>query len=154
MKINALFVTVLLFLMSFSVSAEVINMNKADAATFQYYLKGIGEKKAASIIEYRTENEKFSAIEEIMAVKGIGEGIFAKIKENLSLTEGVITVPSKETTEQSPASNEDAPATATKVSKTETSPATNEENKDISPVAPVEAQPEKSPSMDKENKDI
>jgi len=108
MKINALFVTVLLFLMSFSVSAEVVNMNTADAATFQYYLKGIGEKKAASIIAYRTENEKFNAIEEIMAVKGIGEGIFAKIKDNLSLTEGVMAVPTEASTEKSSsASKED-----------------------------------------------
>jgi competence protein ComEA len=102
MKINALFVTVLLFLMSFSVSAEVVNLNKADAAAFQYYLKGIGEKKAASIIEYRTENKEFKAIEEIMAVKGIGEGIFAKIKDNLSLIEGVIAVPSADGSEKSP----------------------------------------------------
>lgn len=121
MKINALFVTVLLFFMSFSVSAEVINMNMADAATFQYYLKGIGEKKAASIIEYRTENEKFNAIEEIMAVKGIGEGIFAKIKDNLSLTEGLVVVPSEESTEKSSSSttkeNKDVPAVEPKTDK-------------------------------------
>ena len=94
MKINALIVTVLLFLLSFSVNAEIVNINKADAATFQHYLKGIGEKKAASIVAYRTENTEFHALEEIMEVKGIGEGIFAKIKDNLSLTEGLIAIAS------------------------------------------------------------
>lgn len=95
MKVKAFLLSVMYVILSFSVSAEVVNLNKADAASLAHHLKGVGEKKAESIIEYRTEHEKFNAIEEIMEVKGIGEGIFNKIKDNLSLTEGVETMESK-----------------------------------------------------------
>ena len=47
-------------------------------------LNGIGESKADSIIEYRN-NTKFERIEDIMNISGIGESIFAKIKEDITL---------------------------------------------------------------------
>ncbi len=47
-------------------------------------LTGIGESKANLIIEYRNNNT-FKSIEDIMKVKGIGEKIFNKIKEQLCL---------------------------------------------------------------------
>ena len=47
-------------------------------------LKGIGESKANLIIEYRN-NQSFKSIEEIMNIKGIGNKIFEKIKDNLCL---------------------------------------------------------------------
>lgn len=72
--------------------AEVVNINKANEAALQHYLKGIGVKKAKSIVAYRAEYKKFTSIEEIMEVKGIGKGIFKKIKDNLSLHEGVVSV--------------------------------------------------------------
>ncbi len=43
-------------------------------------IKGIGEKTAAKIIAYREQNGKFKSKEEIMAVKGIGEKKYEKIK--------------------------------------------------------------------------
>ena len=36
-------------------------------------LSGIGESKAKSIVDYRSENGDFSAIEDITNVSGIGE---------------------------------------------------------------------------------
>lgn len=71
-----------------AILAEMVNLNKADAATLQANLKGVGEKKAQAIVAYRQENGEFKSIEEIMEVKGIGEGIFKKIKDDLSLTKG------------------------------------------------------------------
>ncbi len=47
-------------------------------------LKGIGEAKARAIIEYR-KTSKFTKIEDIMNIKGIGQSIYEKIKDNLSL---------------------------------------------------------------------
>ena len=44
-------------------------------------LKGLGEKKAKKIIEYRLEHGKFNSIEEIMNVSGIGESTFNAIKD-------------------------------------------------------------------------
>ena len=42
-------------------------------------LKGIGDKKAVAIVEYRKEHN-FTKIEDIMKVKGIGKKMFEKIK--------------------------------------------------------------------------
>lgn len=48
-------------------------------------LNGIGEQKAKDIIEYREQNNGFKDIEEIKNIKGIGDSLFAKIKENITL---------------------------------------------------------------------
>jgi len=48
-------------------------------------LDGIGESKADSIIDYRTQNGNFKTIEEIMNVSGIGEAAFDKIKDKITI---------------------------------------------------------------------
>lgn len=48
-------------------------------------LPGIGEAKALDIIKYREENGPFQNIEDIKNVSGIGDSLFAKIKENITL---------------------------------------------------------------------
>lgn len=57
-----------------------------NTATLQELLTipGIGESKAKLIIEYRNNNS-FKQIEDIMNVKGIGQGIFDKIKAYLTI---------------------------------------------------------------------
>ena len=95
MKLKSLFFAVILSLISFSASAEIVNLNKANASALQHYLKGIGEKKANNIIQYRQEHKKFKSVEEIQEVKGIGEVIYSKIKSSLSLTKGVTVAPEK-----------------------------------------------------------
>jgi len=47
-------------------------------------LSGIGESKAKSIIEYRKEN-KFENIEDIKNVSGIGDALYEKIKNHITL---------------------------------------------------------------------
>ena len=47
-------------------------------------LKGIGEKRAKDIIEYRDTHGSFAKIEDIMKVKGIKQGIFSKIKDEIT----------------------------------------------------------------------
>ncbi len=73
-----------------AVFAEMVNINKADAETLDM-LDGIGEKKAEAIVAYRTEHGEFKALEEIKEVPGIGEGIYKKIENAISLTEGAVT---------------------------------------------------------------
>ena len=57
---------------------QLVNINAADAQTLMT-LPGIGETRAAAIIEYRQQKGKFETIEDIMNVKGIKTGIFSKI---------------------------------------------------------------------------
>ena len=47
-------------------------------------LTGIGDSKAEDIIKYREENGLFKTIEDIKNVSGIGDSLFAKIKENIT----------------------------------------------------------------------
>lgn len=48
-------------------------------------LQGIGEAKANDIIKYREENGPFNSIEDIKKVPGIGDNLFAQIKEDITL---------------------------------------------------------------------
>ena len=48
-------------------------------------IKGIGEAKAKSIIEYREKNGLFKKIEDITKVSGIGSSTFEKIKDYIKV---------------------------------------------------------------------
>lgn len=61
-----------------------VSINKATKEQLMT-LSGIGESKALSIISYRETNGAFKTIEEIMDVTGIGEAIFAQIKESITI---------------------------------------------------------------------
>lgn len=62
-----------------------VNINTASAEELQQ-LPGIGPVKAAAIVEYRETNGDFVSLEELIAVKGIGEKTFAQIKEQITLS--------------------------------------------------------------------
>ena len=59
-----------------------ININTATLTELKS-LSGIGDKKAQAIIDHRSEYGPFYAVEEIMEVDGIGEGIFEAIKDDI-----------------------------------------------------------------------
>lgn len=77
------------FLLAFSLACQPafaiqkININTA-TATQLVELKGVGVKTAQQIIEYRKEH-KFTKIEDIMKVKGIGEKTYNKFKDQLTV---------------------------------------------------------------------
>ncbi len=48
-------------------------------------LSGIGKSRARDIIAYREKNGPFTKIEDIMNVSGIGESLFASIKEDITV---------------------------------------------------------------------
>jgi competence protein ComEA len=60
------------------------NINLATKIELQN-LPGIGAAYAERIIEYRTSHGNFQTVEEIMNVKGIGEKVFEKIKELITV---------------------------------------------------------------------
>ena len=61
-----------------------ININTADLTGLKQ-IPGIGDAKAAAIMEYREANGKFQSIEEITKVNGIKKGTFNKIKEYITV---------------------------------------------------------------------
>jgi len=65
-------------------SADRIRLNSATVEQLQQ-LHGIGQKKAAAIIEYRNTHGKFKRVEDIQLVKGIGPALFAKNQARLTL---------------------------------------------------------------------
>jgi len=63
---------------------QKVNINTADAANLAAAeLEGIGEKKAAAIVEFREKNGPFKVPADIMQVPGIGEKIFEKNKDRI-----------------------------------------------------------------------
>ena len=61
-----------------------ININTATLEQLME-LSGIGEAKANAIIAYRNEKGKFKSIEDIKDVSGIGETLYEKIKDNITV---------------------------------------------------------------------
>ena len=61
-----------------------ININTAEKEELMT-LTGVGEAKAQSIIAYREEHGGFQSIEELMQIEGIKEGVFNKIKEDITI---------------------------------------------------------------------
>ena len=61
-----------------------VNINTASINELDT-LSGIGPSKAEAIIKYREENGTFKSIEEIKNVTGIGEALFEKFKENITI---------------------------------------------------------------------
>lgn len=62
----------------------VININNASVEDLMK-LSGIGESKAKNIIEYRDSIGGFKDINDIKNVKGIGDSIFDKIKDHITI---------------------------------------------------------------------
>lgn len=60
-----------------------ININTAELEDL-IKISGIGESKAKAIIEYRKKT-KFKSIDDIKNVEGIGDSLFAAIKENITV---------------------------------------------------------------------
>jgi competence protein ComEA len=61
-----------------------ININTADGETLQQ-INGVGPATAQKILDYRTQNGKFAAIEDIQNVSGIGAKTFEKMKEKITV---------------------------------------------------------------------
>ncbi len=85
--------TIVLSVIMFSVTpfltgfawADPVNINNADVPTLSQALKGIGEKKAQAIIDYRNQNGAFTSIDELAKVKGINAKTIDKNRADINL---------------------------------------------------------------------
>ena len=74
-------------LLSYAVTAlalAAVNINTATVEELKA-LPGIGPAKAQAIVDYRKENGNFKSVEDLKKVKGIGEGIFGKLKDEATV---------------------------------------------------------------------
>lgn len=74
-------------LLSYAVTAlalAAVNINTATVEELKA-LPGIGPAKAQAIVDYRKENGHFKSVEDLKKVKGIGEGIFGKLKDEATV---------------------------------------------------------------------
>lgn len=61
-----------------------VRLNTASMVELQM-IKGVGEKKAAAIIEYRQKHGSFKSVDELQNVKGIGPKFIEKNRNQLAL---------------------------------------------------------------------
>ena len=78
----------------------VVNINTATKEELTT-VKGIGEKRAQEIIDYRKKHGNFKSVDELEKVPGIGPGLMKQIRSDVSVT--------GKTTIDKPAKAADAP---------------------------------------------
>jgi len=69
-------------------AAQLVDINRADAATMIENWKGIGEKKASAIVSYRNSNGPFSSVDDLKNVTGIGDTLIKNNRKLMSVTKG------------------------------------------------------------------
>jgi competence protein ComEA len=67
------------------VALAVVNINTATKEELTT-LKGVGEKRAQEIINYRTKNGPFKTVDDLDKVPGIGPGIMKQIRSEITTT--------------------------------------------------------------------
>ena len=65
------------------VALAVVNINTATKEEVTS-LKGVGEKRAQEIINYRTKNGPFKTVDDLEKVPGIGPGIMKQIRSEVT----------------------------------------------------------------------
>ena len=66
-------------------AAKSVSINSANAAVLAEYLIGIGPAKAEAIVNWRSQNGRFSNIEQLLEIKGIGTATLNKNKHLITL---------------------------------------------------------------------
>ena len=66
-----------------SVNSKV-NINTADASELQK-IKGVGPKTAQAIIQWRKQQGPFKTVDQLLAIKGIGEKTLQRMRGQVSL---------------------------------------------------------------------
>jgi len=67
-------------------AADKININTASADELQL-LDGVGPSTANAIVQYRDENGAFDSVEDLVNIKGIGEKKVASLSEQVTVSD-------------------------------------------------------------------
>ena len=78
----------LLFAIWFVLSGAAFAMVNINTATKEELvsLKGIGEKRAQEILDYRKKNGNFKSVDDLEKVPGIGPGLMKQLRSDLTVT--------------------------------------------------------------------
>ena len=82
----------LFFIIFFGLNLSVlagVDINTADQADLET-IKGIGPVKAKAIIEHRNKHGVFKSVEDLVHVRGIGDGTLKKLGDQVSVEETAV----------------------------------------------------------------
>ncbi|SEO69658.1 ComEA family DNA-binding protein [Aquisalimonas asiatica] len=68
-----------------SAFAGPVDLNTADAETLAAELDGVGESRAAAIVEYREANGGFDSVDALTNVQGVGAATLESNRERLTV---------------------------------------------------------------------
>src|SRR5438093_1266274 len=133
---------VLVVMSSFAFAA--VNINTATKEELDA-LPGIGPVKAQAIVDYRNANGPFKTPADVMKVKGIKEGEFGKIKDQISVSGSTAPV-------AAPAKAAEAPKAPAKAAEAPKAPAAAPAAPPAAPAAAAPSAPAKDESKAKMSK--
>ncbi len=137
-----------------SFAAEVVDINRADAATMIENWKGIGEKKARAIVAYRKKNGAFASVNDLANVTGVGEGLIKKNKKYMSVSKGAVKPSGKSTASKSTTKKDTSKkATAKNSSKDKAGKATKPTKKKANSTAKKDSKTKKKTTKKSKKKD-
>src|SRR5215813_9059258 len=128
----------------YGVAIAAVNINTATKEELTS-LKGIGEKRAQDIIDYRTKNGPFKSVDDLEKVPGIGPGTMKQIRSELTTT--------GKTMIDKPAATGTSKAGDTKAGKSETKKADSAKG-DAMKADPAKENTAAKPKSDEKAKDV
>jgi competence protein ComEA len=96
------------------IALAAVNINTATKEELTS-IKGVGDKRAQDIIDYRTKNGPFKSVDDLEKVPGVGPGLMKQIRPQLTTTGK--TVVEKSPTKAAKGKSADAPKAAAESAK-------------------------------------
>jgi len=128
----------------YGVAMAAVNINTATKEELTS-LKGIGDKRAQDIIDYRTKNGPFKSVDDLEKVPGIGPGTMKQIRSELT-TSGKTAV-------EKPAATGTKSKAENKAADTKTAKTTDAKKSDPAKSDAMKASPAKEKTADKSKAD-
>lgn len=84
-NIARIFIAAVLAVSGAAHAAEPIDINQASAEQLASAIDGVGEARAAAIVDYRSEHGPFRSVDELTLVQGIGQHTIDNNRERLTV---------------------------------------------------------------------
>jgi competence protein ComEA len=68
-------------------AGERVNVNTADSAELAEVLNGVGAARAEAIVKHREEFGDFASLEDLLAVRGVGQSVIETNRERITFSE-------------------------------------------------------------------